>query len=189
MNTNVKYDNFNYKLKRLIYFWQDNFGKNCYQLPTHREFFDMCSIVFNKSHQDHIDMFEEYLLTGIDNGYFPDKFSSSVKEFFYPIIALWREISEVIDKKLPTCEDIIILAEAIACCSDSTNQIVFSSYGLTDLNYSVTSSQRTWIRKPQMRLMPEEKSQLQIQYKLAKKRWKKIPIWVSLSVKWYYPYR
>lgn len=189
MNTIIKKDNFNYKLKRLIYFWQDSFGKNCYQIPTHREFFDMCSILFNKTHQEHIDLFDEYLLTGIDNGYFPDNFSRNCKEFFAPIITLWREVSEVPERKLPTCEDMIILSEAIACCSDSTNQVLFSAYGLTDYHYSVTYSQRTWARKPQMRLMPEEKNKIQIQYRLAKKRWKKIPIWISLSVKAYYPYR
>ena len=164
MNTNIKHDHFNYKLKRLIYFWQDNFGKNCYQLPTHREFFDICSILFNKTHQEHIDLFYEYLLTGIDNGYFPDNFSRNCRDFFAPLIILWREVSEVSEKKLPTCEDIIILSEAIACCSDSTNQVLFSAYGLTNSYNSVTSSQRTWVRKPQMMLMPEEKSKIQSQY-------------------------
>lgn len=189
MNTPITHDNFNYKLKRLIYFWQDNFGKNCYTLPTHRDFFDMCSILFNKSHQEHIDLFEDYLLTGIDNGYFPDNFSRKCKEFFMPIVALWREISETSEKKLPSCEDILILAEAISCCSDTTNQVLFYAYGLSNSSYSITSSQRTWMRKPQMRLSSKEKTELQMQYKLAKERWKKIPIWVSLSVKAYYPYR
>lgn len=188
MQNLTRRENFNYKLKWLLYFWQDYFGKTSELLPSHRAFFDMCSIIFNKSHKEHIELFEDYMLTGIDNGYFPDNYSKKCREFFYPIIELWHEITETPKTKLPLCEDIFILSEALSRCSDETNRRLFKAYGLSGDDFSVTAPQRTWVRHIPMHLQTKEKHELRMQYKIAKQRWKKIPFWVSLIVKSNYPY-
>lgn len=179
---------FNYKLTLLIQIWQETYEKNFYTIPTHYDFFILCFTLFHKSHQYHIDLFEKYMLSGIKTGYFPDQHSKNCKDFFAPIIKLWYDVSENDKNALPTCEDILLLSEALFCSSSETQKIIFALYDFTGINNMLTKSEKNIIYQLKNRRRFHEKREVAIQYQKAKKHWKKIPFWVSIYTEILYPY-
>lgn len=191
MKTVTKRENFNHKLDSLITIWQKQNNKNYSDMPTHAEFLDLLACLYRRPHEDHIHLFLDYQLTGQYTGYFPDRHSQAIKDFFAPLITLWHEISNTPESTLPNCENLFFLAEAISRCSIDTYTLIFAAYHLSGLPLSLTQTQidTNAIRKIQTKSHTHNKQELAFQYQTAKKRWKKLPFWVTLKNQFVYPYK
>jgi len=188
MHAPTQRENFNHKLKGLIKFWQITTSSDFKAIPTHSRFLLLCSLLYQMSPEKHIEIFDEYMLSGIDNGYFPDNHSKDCKEFFAPLISLWHDVSGIPKEKLPLCEDILILSEAISRCSHETQVFIYTYYNLTGKEEIFSTASPIVLQYQKHRRHYKERQNIQNQYTLAQRRWQKIPKWVSASVKERYPY-
>lgn len=179
MNVTTLRGNYNHKLDWLIYLWQDTYQIDHNLFPTHVAFFHYCHSVFTKSHFELFGIFEKYSLCGIDVKEEPfDKRSQMCKDFFIPVVSLWHDVTGTPQSKLPHCEDIFILGEALEHCDAETYKMISYTYGFTGISESLSLEEETIVSNLRNRKRKAEIESVIFQYKNAKKNWKKFPSWL-----------
>lgn len=189
MKTVDNRENFNHKLDSLITIWQEQNKKDFLEMPTHADFLDLLTCLYRKPHEYHVNLFLDYQLTGKYTGCFPDRHSQAIKDFFAPLITLWHELTNTPESILPVCEDFFFLAEAISRCSAETYNLIFVAYHLSGVSLPLEEIDANTIRKIQTKHRSHNKQELTFQYQTAKRRWRKIPLWVILKNQLAYPYK